>query len=327
VILKTLEWARGLHASLIAQIESHIAAGATGSEDLRRVTTYRQQLQQAENLIAALQAVEADQTEQSERPSDTARPRQFLDTTRNAGMVENFAEQLTREGVVVVRGALARDVVETFVDRIQPIYAAHDVAEVKPGVYGDGMLLIEDIPESILGPLRREIDQLVTAKFGGRPRTQASSLVRRVATKRGVDGGPVWSNHTGWHLDAEFFHCDDRFTANFWIPLSDGVNAHKTGVSFVKMSQQEAIELTGYVYDAENIARDGFGRTTRFKHYVVELFDQAVEKPELFTPTLDIGDVAVFSNWCPHASSTSDKFSGIRFSLEWRQSFDAFTVA
>lgn len=58
--LKTLEWARGLRASLAAEIDAVLAAGLTDSLDTARVATLRQQLTQVDSLLAALQLVILD---------------------------------------------------------------------------------------------------------------------------------------------------------------------------------------------------------------------------------------------------------------------------
>lgn len=52
--LQTLEWANGLRASLIAEIDRVSADGVNGSEDLRRLVSLRQYLAQVESLIASL---------------------------------------------------------------------------------------------------------------------------------------------------------------------------------------------------------------------------------------------------------------------------------
>jgi hypothetical protein len=55
VQLKTLEWARGLAASLRLEVDTLASAGVTHARDLERIVTLRQGLKQAEALVKALE--------------------------------------------------------------------------------------------------------------------------------------------------------------------------------------------------------------------------------------------------------------------------------
>jgi hypothetical protein len=58
--LETRQWAEGLRASLIAQIDAVLASGVSNSQHLERVVTLRRFLEQVESLIAALESVDMD---------------------------------------------------------------------------------------------------------------------------------------------------------------------------------------------------------------------------------------------------------------------------
>lgn len=236
------------------------------------------------------------------------------------------AESIVAEGVTVLPQALPRPVLDAFLAYVKSRYEEQDGATERESWYRDGMLLLSEIPDEEVAPLRAAIDTVLVEHFGDAARSQGASLVRRVTTKRAHEGGPEWSNHTDWHLDSEYFHCDDKFTINFWIPLTDGVNVHKPGITFWPMGQRDAIEMTGYVHDPDNVERDQFGRTTRFTRYIYDLIKADPNKLKRFTPALNIGDVAAFSNWCPHSSYIGGDLNGTRYSIEWRQMFETFSL-
>ena len=52
---KTLQWARGLRASLRDEIDGLVSSGVTDPLSLERVVNFRQQLQQVEVLVDALE--------------------------------------------------------------------------------------------------------------------------------------------------------------------------------------------------------------------------------------------------------------------------------
>jgi len=56
VQLKTMEWAQGLRASLLAEIDEAFARGLSRSQDKQNVVTYHLQVQQVDHLIASLEA-------------------------------------------------------------------------------------------------------------------------------------------------------------------------------------------------------------------------------------------------------------------------------
>jgi hypothetical protein len=53
--LETLEWAKDLRASLRQEIEVLLASGVTDSFTLEKIVSFRQQVRQAETLVAALE--------------------------------------------------------------------------------------------------------------------------------------------------------------------------------------------------------------------------------------------------------------------------------
>jgi len=56
VQLKTMEWAQGLRASLLAEIDEAFARGLSRSQDKQKVVAYRLQVLQVDHLIASLEA-------------------------------------------------------------------------------------------------------------------------------------------------------------------------------------------------------------------------------------------------------------------------------
>ncbi len=54
--LKTMEWAQGLRASLLAEIDAAVARGLSDSQDKQKVVTYHLQVLQVDHLIASLEA-------------------------------------------------------------------------------------------------------------------------------------------------------------------------------------------------------------------------------------------------------------------------------
>ncbi len=67
---KTLQWARGLRASLREEIDNLVSSGVTDTRTLERVVNFRQQLQQAETLVAALEAQFPETVEPKDETSD-----------------------------------------------------------------------------------------------------------------------------------------------------------------------------------------------------------------------------------------------------------------
>lgn len=54
--LKTMEWAQGLRASLLAEIDAAVARDVSGSKDKQDLITYHRLVLQVDQLIAALEA-------------------------------------------------------------------------------------------------------------------------------------------------------------------------------------------------------------------------------------------------------------------------------
>jgi hypothetical protein len=73
VKFKTLQWARGLRASLRDEIDSLVSSGVTDPLSLERVVNFRQQLQQVETLVDALEAQFPEMTPETTNNSKTPR--------------------------------------------------------------------------------------------------------------------------------------------------------------------------------------------------------------------------------------------------------------
>ena len=66
---KTLQWARGLRASLRDEIDNLVASSVTDTRTLERVVNFRQQLQQVETLIDALETQYPDMADPENSPA------------------------------------------------------------------------------------------------------------------------------------------------------------------------------------------------------------------------------------------------------------------
>ena len=66
---KTLQWARGLRASLRDEIDNLVASGVTDTRTLERVVNFRQQLQQVETLVDALETQYPDWADPENGPA------------------------------------------------------------------------------------------------------------------------------------------------------------------------------------------------------------------------------------------------------------------
>jgi len=69
VKFKTLQWARGLRTSLRDEIDNLVASGVTDTRTLERVVNLRQQLQQVETLVDALETQFPDMADPEKDPT------------------------------------------------------------------------------------------------------------------------------------------------------------------------------------------------------------------------------------------------------------------
>lgn len=227
------------------------------------------------------------------------------------------------EGFHVVRHGLEPALISSIRQEAVLEYRRQDAEESPSRLYRDGVIEAAEIKS--IDELGDAIASIQARIFPGEHFVRGFSCVRRVAGRHGGDaGGPVWSNYTGWHLDAEYFDCDENFTLNFWIPLDNEVGRERPGIAFIPMSFEEIHKITAYNVSTEP-TRDQYGRTMRFGVFVNELVERHKElKQRVVVPVVGETDIIIFSNWAPHVSYMAGGATSVRYSVEYRVMYDFF---
>ncbi len=169
--------------------------------------------------------------------------------------------------------------------------------------------------------------ELLAAVFGDR----GYSVSPITATRRLDSDNPhgQWTKPLAPHLDA-FFH-PFEFTVNFWVPLqSCGVDRPSLGV--VCAPFHETIAFAGY---DGGPAINGPNEEWNLSRFDARMRDLAYDRPagltyfretfayQLWTPSYELGDAMMLSNWTLHFSHATPGMIPRRSSVELRFSSDA----
>jgi hypothetical protein len=151
--------------------------------------------------------------------------------------------------------------------------------------------------------------------------TGASQLRRSPPQLRTKD----WGSPTIHHLDAQWGDADGTYIVNVWAPL---VPCGKTASSldFLLIGAEESLNYAAYNPDIPREPRGprGINPRFRYKEFEPEILTQAYGPEKFWFPEMDLGDVLIFSHWCPHGTKALPGMTDMRISLEWRVAIPSF---
>jgi hypothetical protein len=151
----------------------------------------------------------------------------------------------------------------------------------------------------------------------------SASQIRRMAPVRDKN----WGSTTTYHLDAQW-GIDHLYIVNVWVPFTPcghtapGLEFLLTPAADIRAYSQYdpsiPLEPAGPGGVSPRMNYDLFEPAEIKKHYAAESF---------WAPSMNPGDVILFSNWCTHRTWITPDMDQTRISLEWRLRLDSFDTS
>jgi hypothetical protein len=151
-----------------------------------------------------------------------------------------------------------------------------------------------------------------------------ASQIRRMAAK--PEDKP-WNSKVGFHLDAQW-GVDDQFCINVWTPFTP-CGTVAPGLEFLLSSAEHIRHYGCYNPEipAEPRGRDGINPRIDYAVFESDVLHKNFDESLFWAPTLEPGDVILFSNWAPHRTWIHPAMAATRISLEWRVFIESFDTS
>lgn len=142
----------------------------------------------------------------------------------------------------------------------------------------------------------------------------SASQIRRMATRR----EQPWGSWTNYHLDAQW-GVDHVYFVNCWVPFTP-CNVDAPGLEFVlaPASYMQAYAKYNPEIPYEPRGPNGINPRLDYDVFADKLMRDRFHPSRFWAPSLQPGDVMIFSGWSAHGTYTKPEMTKTRTSLEWR---------